>query len=113
MRTLDNDVAFRDPELSVSPDRRLALVEALVAGDSRDRGALAAVRSLRSDVVPTLFGRTDATVRVTGEAAEEIDYTDLMDFWLPRIIAFVLALSFVLLTRSPSDRSYSRFRLSR
>jgi RND superfamily putative drug exporter len=35
---------------------------------------------------------------VTGETAEEIDYTELMDFWLPRIIAFVLALSFLLLT---------------
>ena len=35
---------------------------------------------------------------VTGETAEEIDYTALTDVWLPRVIIFVLALSFVLLT---------------
>ena len=35
---------------------------------------------------------------MTGETAEEIDYTALMTDWLPRIIAFVLVLSFVLLT---------------
>ncbi len=37
-------------------------------------------------------------VLVTGETAEEIDYTALTDVWLPRVIIFVLALSFVLLT---------------
>jgi RND superfamily putative drug exporter len=56
------------------------------------------VRELRARDVPEVFGSLDATVLVTGETAEEIDYTDLMKTWLPRIIAFVLALSFVLLT---------------
>jgi uncharacterized membrane protein YdfJ with MMPL/SSD domain len=90
--------AFRDPELEVSPDDGVALVEALVVGDSRDRRAIEAVRTLRSDDVPAIFDGTGANVLVTGETAEEIDYTELMDFWLPRIIAFVLVLSFLLLT---------------
>jgi uncharacterized membrane protein YdfJ with MMPL/SSD domain len=98
VRDLGANPAFRYPDLSISPDRRLALVEVLPAGDSRDRRALAAVRELRSREVPAVFGGTDANVRVTGETAEEVDYTDLMDFWLPRIVALVLGLSFVLLT---------------
>jgi putative drug exporter of the RND superfamily len=89
---------FRFPQVSTSPDQRLELVEALPVGDSRDRASLAAVRALRREEVPKVFAGTGATVRVTGETAEEIDYTELMDFWLPRIIAFVLCLSFVLLT---------------
>src|SRR5207245_4668215 len=85
-------------QVSVSPDRHLALVEALPTGDSHDPQSLAAVRKLRSREVPAVFGGTDAIVRVTGKTAEEVDYTALMDYWLPRIIALVLGLSFVLLT---------------
>jgi uncharacterized membrane protein YdfJ with MMPL/SSD domain len=98
VETLRSNPAFANPELEVSPDRRLAVVEALVTGDSRDERALEAVRDLRERAIPEIFGDLDATVRVTGETAEEIDYTELMDTWLPRIIAFVLVLSFVLLT---------------
>jgi putative drug exporter of the RND superfamily len=98
VRDLEADASFLDPEIDVSPDRRLAVVEALVVGDSRDQKALTAVKQLRSRVVPGVFGSLDANVFVTGETAEEIDYTALMHRWLPRIIAFVLVLSFALLT---------------
>jgi putative drug exporter of the RND superfamily len=90
--------AFRDPEVETTPDGQLAVVEAFVVGDSRDARARDAVRDLRERQVPALFDGLDATVFVTGETAEVIDYTDLMQLWLPRVIAFVLLLSFVLLT---------------
>jgi RND superfamily putative drug exporter len=89
---------FRNAELELSPDGRLALVEALVEGDSRDQAAIRAVRDLRDDAVPGIFRELDATIFVTGETAEEIDYSDMTTWWVPRIIAFVLGLSFVLLT---------------
>jgi RND superfamily putative drug exporter len=95
---VEGNPAFREPELQLSPDGEAALVEALVVGDSRDERALEAVAELRSSVVPKLFAGLDANVYVTGETAEELDYTELMETWLPRIIAFVLLLSFVLLT---------------
>jgi putative drug exporter of the RND superfamily len=95
---LETDPAFRNPEVEVTPDGQLAVIDALVAGDSRDRRALAAVDRLRHSDVPAVFGSVDATVYVTGETAEVLDYTRLMEAWLPRIIAFVLLLSFVLLT---------------
>ena len=98
MGTLRANPSFRSPELEISPDEQLAVVEALVAGDSRDQRALEAVQRLRDQDVPAAFDGLDAAVYVTGETAEELDYTELMETWLPRIIAFVLLLSFVLLT---------------
>ena len=38
------------------------------------------------------------TVYVTGETAEIVDYRELMEHWLPIVFAFVLGLSFILLT---------------
>jgi RND superfamily putative drug exporter len=96
--TLGGNPAFRNPELETSPDEQLAVVEALVAGDSRDERALAAVEQLREKDVPAIFDGLEARVFVTGETAEELDYTELMETWIPRIIAMVLLLSFVLLT---------------
>jgi uncharacterized membrane protein YdfJ with MMPL/SSD domain len=97
-RRVGADRAFLAPELSTSPDGKVANVEALVAGDSRDERALRAVGSLRDRVVPAVFGGLDATVYVTGETAEVLDYRALTDLWLPIVFAFVLGLSFVLLT---------------
>jgi len=97
-RRIEADGGFRPPEVSLSDDGRLATVEALVAGDSRDQRALAAVERLRSDVVPDVIEPTGARALVTGETAEVIDYRELADTWLPIVFAFVLLLSFVLLT---------------
>ena len=97
-RRLASDPAFRTPEVSTSEDGRLAVVEALVAGDSRDKRSLAAVERLRTDVVPGVIRPAGAQGLVTGETAEVIDYRQLADTWLPIVFVFVLALSFCLLT---------------
>ncbi|HEY1316662.1 MAG TPA: MMPL family transporter [Gaiella sp.] len=97
-RRIGAESAFLQPEVSTSPDGRAANVEALVVGDSRDERALAAVQGLRATVVPAVFGGLDATVYVTGETAEVLDYRALTDRWLPIVFAFVLGLSFILLT---------------
>jgi putative drug exporter of the RND superfamily len=89
MRT---DGAFRQVETDFYPERQLAMIEAIPAGDSRDERALNAVRELRTVEIP------GARVLVTGETAESIDYFALTDRWLPILIVFVLSLSFVLLT---------------
>jgi RND superfamily putative drug exporter len=90
--------AFVDPEVEKSPDGELAVVEARLVGDSRDERSLEAVQRLRSDVVPATFAGVDADVLVTGETAEVIDYKEVASRWLPIVFAFVLVLSFVLLT---------------
>ena len=95
---LARDRAFRNPEVQTAPDGRLALVEALVAGDSRDERAVQAVERLRSELVPRALGDADVAVYVTGETAEIVDYRELMERWLPIVFAFVLGFSFILLT---------------
>jgi RND superfamily putative drug exporter len=89
---LRNDRRFRQVETNYYADQRFALIEALPAGDSRDEQSLDAVRELREEEIP------GARVLVTGESAESIDYFALTDTWLPILIAFVLTLSFILLT---------------
>jgi putative drug exporter of the RND superfamily len=92
------DSGFREPQVTIAPDRGLAVVEAQVRGDSRDEAAVRAIERLREEVVPLALPRTDADVYVTGETAEIVDYRELMERWLPIVFVFVLGLSFVLLT---------------
>jgi uncharacterized membrane protein YdfJ with MMPL/SSD domain len=95
---LASDRAFRNPELETAPDASLAVVEALVAGDSRDERSVQAVERLRSEIVPQTLGNAAVKVYVTGETAEILDYRELMERWLPIVFAFVLGFSFILLT---------------
>jgi len=97
-RRVGDEGVFLAPEVSTSPDGRVAKIEALVAGDSRDERALAAVQRLRSEVVPAALAAIDARGLVTGETAEVLDYRKLTDRWLPIVFGFVLGLSFLLLT---------------
>jgi len=87
---MERNSALRNVEVEYHPN--LAVIEALPRGDSRDEAALATVRELRGMDVP------GARLLVTGETAESVDYFALTDEWLPILIAFVLGLSFVLLT---------------
>ena len=97
-RELRRDPAFRQPSVDEFPELRLAVVEALVVGDSRDQRAIDAVERVRDELVPRTFAGVDAEVMVGGETAEIIDYFAMIDRWLPIVFAFVLGLSFVLLT---------------
>jgi uncharacterized membrane protein YdfJ with MMPL/SSD domain len=69
-----------------------------IAGDPMGERAIAAVRELREEIVPRAFAGVDAEVLVTGTTAEELDYHTTVDSWLFPVFAFVLGLSFVLLT---------------
>src|SRR4029079_4485756 len=89
-RRVGAEGAFLQPEVSTSPDGRVAKVEACVAGDRRDERALTAVQGLRSTVVPSVCAGHDATVYVTGETAEVLDYRALTDEGLPIFFVFVL-----------------------
>ena len=95
--TLLSDSAFRSPDVTIGPNEDVAVVEALVAGDSRDERAVQAIERLRAEVVPQALGGADVETYVTGETAEIADYNELMKRWLPIVFFFVLGLSFVLL----------------
>jgi uncharacterized membrane protein YdfJ with MMPL/SSD domain len=99
---LDSELAHRpifgSPTQATSPGHDLLVLTVPVAGDPLSDEAVAAVRNLRSDLLPTVFGDSGIPVYVGGSTAEEIDYFDVMDKWLPIVFVFVLGLSFVLLT---------------
>jgi putative drug exporter of the RND superfamily len=89
---------FAEPAVETNEAEDTTLVTVPIAGDSVSEPAIEAVRELRQDVVPQAFGGVDAEVFVGGDTAVELEYHDTMDRWLLRVFAFVLALSFVLLT---------------
>jgi putative drug exporter of the RND superfamily len=89
---------FGEPVVETNEAGTVARVTVPIADNPDGERAIAAVRELRSDLVPRAFAGVDAEVYVGGDTAEELDYHDTVDFWLPLVLAFVLGLSFVLLT---------------
>ena len=95
---LDARPIFGEPSTETSAGGGVVRLTVPIGGDPVGDRAIDAVRELREDVIPSAFAGTGADVLVTGDTAEELDYHDTVDAWLPRVLAFVLALSFVLLT---------------
>ena len=81
-----------------SRDGRVALLSVAVRGDPSGDDAVAAVRDLRSTIVPATFANTQAEVLVGGTTSENIDYFDSVIGPAPWVIALVLALTLVFLT---------------
>jgi uncharacterized membrane protein YdfJ with MMPL/SSD domain len=89
---------FGEPVVESNQAGTVARVTVPVAGNPDSERAIDAVRDLRSDVVPRTFAGVEADVYVGGDTAEELDYHDTVNFWLPLVLLFVLGLSFALLT---------------
>jgi RND superfamily putative drug exporter len=81
-----------------SQDGKVIQVSVAVGADTVATRTVKAVRDLRDDVVPEAFGDVDGVdVMVTGKTSLFIDYFDVMSTWLPRVLGFVLGLSFLIL----------------
>src|SRR5215217_8401966 len=96
-RMASDDLLGR-PQLETNRASDLTVLTVPLQGDSRGKAAVEAVRELRSEHVPAAFPGPGVEVLVGGETAESIDKSDTMSDWLPIVLAFVLGLSFVLLT---------------
>jgi uncharacterized membrane protein YdfJ with MMPL/SSD domain len=95
---LAREPLFRRPSQERSPAGDLTVMSVPIRGDADGSKAVDAVRRLRSDLVPIAFPDPGPEVLVSGETAESIDASDTMTSWLPVVFAFVLGLTFVLLT---------------
>jgi RND superfamily putative drug exporter len=80
-----------------SRDGTIALVSAYSVHGSTTPEAYQAIRALRGQTIPTIFGGTGARAYVTGESAGTLDFFDAVDRATPIVFAFVLSLCFVLL----------------
>jgi uncharacterized membrane protein YdfJ with MMPL/SSD domain len=95
---LTQDDVFGRSDLRFSSSGDAAAIGVEVGGDKTGEQALDAIRNLRSTTIPLVFRGTDAQVLVGGDTADNVDYIDAMNAWLPPVFAFVLGLSFILLT---------------
>src|SRR5215218_9196798 len=95
---LAGEPRFGRPALETDSAGDLTVLTVPIAGDPLGEEAVDAVRALRSDHVPAAFRDPGVDVLVGGDTAETIDESDTMSYWLPIVLTFVLALSFVLLT---------------
>lgn len=81
-----------------SEDGSLTLVSVPLRGDPNSEEASAAIRRLRSNIIPQAFAGSGARVLVGGETAIGVDFFATTRTYTPVVFVFVLALSFVLLT---------------
>jgi uncharacterized membrane protein YdfJ with MMPL/SSD domain len=95
---LASDHRFGRAELETNRAGDLTVLTVPIEGDPLGEDAVDAVQALRSEHVPHAFADPGVEVLVAGDTAESIDESDTMSRWLPIVVAFVLGLSFVLLT---------------
>jgi putative drug exporter of the RND superfamily len=104
IQTFQKDVAGLRafaPETVVQPSRDGSVVKisTYLKGDTQNDAAFAAVRGLRSTTVPAAFGGVPGVqVYVGGNTAFFTDFLTVTDTYQWIVLAFVLGLSFVLLT---------------
>src|SRR5262245_1425487 len=96
-REIAGDPRFGPATIRSSPRTDLAVLQVPVRGDANARSAVSAVRELRTELRSELAG-TDATVDLGGHTAEQGEYYDAVTNPTPYVFAFVLGLSFILLT---------------
>ena len=92
------DPIFGEPTFEANPEGDTGLLSVNVNADFSSNEAVAAVRTLRGEMIPAAFAGVDADVLVTGVTAGSIEYYDTTSDYTPVVFVFVLGLSFVLLT---------------
>ena len=91
-------LAHPPAELTTSSDGTGVALSLPLSGAGDNRASRQAIAILRGQLVPQTIGRIPrATTAVTGETAEDVDFTHQMKHGMPYVIAFVLALAFLLL----------------
>jgi RND superfamily putative drug exporter len=82
----------------ISRDNTVADVQIPIAGNGDNAASLAALATLRNDVLPSTLGtQTGIQYAVSGQTAGTHDFNELMKARMPWVLAFVLALAFCLL----------------
>ena len=96
--SLAADPDFGPPSLAPNPAARAALLHVPLSHDPVSPEAIDAVRRLRDELIPRAFEGVDARALVTGVTAGNLEFFDVTDQYTPIVFAFVLGISFLLLT---------------
>jgi RND superfamily putative drug exporter len=93
------DVFAPQTDVTPSEDGTAVEVDSFFRSDPSNEAAFQGIRDLRSELVPAAFeGMEDVEVLVGGNTAFFTDFLDVADRYQPIVVAFVLGLSFILLT---------------
>ena len=85
-------------EVDVNPDHTVARVAIPLKGNGTDSTSLAALHTLRDDVLPATIGKVPGvTYAVTGGTAASADENALLKHSAPLVFGFVLTFAFLLL----------------
>jgi len=95
---LERDSDFAAERATVERGGGLVVTSVPLTTEGSSEEASAAVDRIRGEYVAQAFGDASDRVLIGGTPAEQRDYFALIGSWLPIVIAFVLALTFVLLT---------------
>jgi putative drug exporter of the RND superfamily len=87
--------AVTGPTWAEADGQPVGLLTVMLTSHPNSTNAYDAVARLREDLVPA--ANVPATIMVTGGTATNADFFAQVDTWTPRIFAFVLGLSFLLL----------------
>jgi putative drug exporter of the RND superfamily len=96
--SLKNDAAFTASVVVPHPEKNMAVVYAGISGDPLSKQTMDAVKKLRTETIPQAFKASPVKVLVTGETAGILDFNQTTSDYTPIIFAFVLSLSFIILT---------------
>jgi putative drug exporter of the RND superfamily len=91
------DPRFGSGTIRASADGKVLALTVPIRGDVVSSPDVAAVRQLRSDLIPSIFAGSRASVYVGGNTAETADYFSAVSAPTPYVLLFVLGLSFLLL----------------
>ena len=94
---LAGDDRFGSGTIAASANGKLLALTVPIRGDVVSSPDVAAVRQLRSDLIPSIFAGSRARVYVGGQTAETADYFSAVSAPTPYVLLFVLGLSFILL----------------
>jgi uncharacterized membrane protein YdfJ with MMPL/SSD domain len=89
---------YRPISIDVNEDATIANIAIAIDGEGTDEASVAALRTLREDVLPDTIGTLpDVEYGVTGFTAGSTDFNDLMKSVAPRVFVFVLLFAFLLM----------------
>ena len=94
---LAGDPRFGSGTIAASADGKVLALTVPIRGDVVSSPDVAAVRQMRSELIPSIFAGSHASVYVGGKTAETADYFGAVSAPTPYVLLFVLGLSLVLL----------------
>jgi len=97
-RAMGSKTAVDATTVEIAEDKSAAEVTIPIAGKGTDEASLAALATIRDDLVPTTVGKVRGVEAVVGgDTAMTKDYNELVKANAPIVFAFVLGLAFLLL----------------